>query len=283
LLAFSRTQKLATAPVDVNALVNGMHELLSQTLGPNITVSAELAPRLPAATADANQLELAILNLAINARDAMPDGGTLTITTALAPDDAVMIEVADTGTGVPPDVAARAFDPFFTTKEAGKGTGLGLSQVYGIVRQSGGEVALRSEVGKGTRITMRLRRATDNAVAQSQSDPDLLRARRAEKLLIVDDDPDVREIVGGVLQELGYVVRSAPLPDEGLAIMREFNPDLLILDFAMPGTNGAETAMLARKQRPDLRILFLSGFADTGALEAAVGDAPLLRKPFPAH
>lgn len=280
LLAFSRTQKLDTGPVDVNALVNGMRELLDQSLGANITVNTELAPALPAATADANQLELAILNLSINARDAMPSGGILTITTALAADDSVTISVTDTGLGMTPEVAARAFDPFFTTKPAGKGTGLGLSQVYGIIRQSGGDVTLRSELGKGTTVMLRLPQADARAAIQRQNDADLLKSRRSEKLLIIDDDADVREIVSGVLSELGYDVRTASLPDEGLAILCEFEPDLLILDFAMPGTNGAETATLARRQRPGLRILFLSGFADTLALEAAVGSAPLLRKPF---
>ena len=280
LLAFSRTQKLATAPVDVNELVNGMRELLNQTLGANIMVKTELAPRLAAATADANQLELAILNLSINARDAMPDGGVLTITTGSDGDDVVTIEVADSGTGMSPEIAARAFDPFFTTKPAGKGTGLGLSQVYGIVRQSGGDVTLRSELGKGTKVTLRLPRTADAAVARAQNDAAVLRSRYCEKLLIIDDDPDVRDIVAAVLFELGYNVRTAPLPHEGLAAIREFQPDLLILDFAMPGTNGAETAVLARQAQPGLRILFLSGFADTGALDAAVGKAPLLRKPF---
>ena len=191
-----------------------------------------------------------------------------------------MIEVTDSGVGMTSEVAARAFDPFFTTKPAGKGTGLGLSQVYGIVRQVGGDITIHSEIGKGTTVTLRLPGAADEAVAHREKDPDVLKARRSEKLLVVDDDPDVREVVSGFLSDLGYAVREAPLPDEGLAIMREFVPDLLILDFAMPGTNGAEMAVLARKLHPGLRILFLSGFADTRALEAAVGTAPLLRKPF---
>jgi signal transduction histidine kinase len=281
LLAFSRTQKLDTAPVDVNALLHDMRDLLNQSLGANITVETKLAPGLPAATADANQLELAILNLSINARDAMPEGGTLAITTALSAEaDAVTIEVADTGNGMPPEIAARAFDPFFTTKPTGRGTGLGLSQVYGIVRQAGGDVSLHSEVGRGTTVTLRLPRSVDRAIARHESDPDVLKSRHSEKLLVVDDDPDVREIVSGVLSELGYAVRQTAAPDEGLAMLREFVPDLLILDFAMPGTNGAEMAVLARQLHPGLRMLFLSGFADTGALETAIGTAPLLRKPF---
>jgi CheY-like chemotaxis protein len=148
------------------------------------------------------------------------------------------------------------------------------------VQQSGGDVTLHSEVGKGTSVKLRLPRAPDRAVTHSETDSNVLKARNSEKLLIVDDDPDVREVVSGFLSELGYAVRETPLPEEGLKIMREFVPDLLILDFAMPGTNGAEMAVLARKELPGLRVLFLSGFADTRALEAAVGTAPLLRKPF---
>ena len=282
LLAFSRTQKLVTAPVDVNALIAGMRDLLNQTLGANITVTTELAPDLPAAMADLNQLELAILNLSINARDAMPEGGTLTVATALAPGDAsaVTIAVIDTGSGMPPEVVARAFDPFFTTKPAGKGTGLGLSQVYGIVRQGGGDVALRSEVGKGTTVTLQLPRAVDDAVADVRRESEAARSRRSERLLVVDDDSDVREVVSGFLSELGYEVQEAPHGEAALAMLGQFAPDLLIVDFSMPGMSGAETATAARQQNSGLRILFLSGFADSAALEVAVGGAPLLRKPF---
>jgi len=283
LLAFSRTQKLDVAPVDVNALITGMRELLNQSLGAHVTIVTELDPLLPPALADANQLELAILNLSINARDAMPDGGTLTIRTARASGatDGVTIAITDTGVGMPADVVARAFDPFFTTKPPGKGTGLGLSQVYGIARQSGGDVTLASEVGKGTTVTLHSQLAATVAASDREIPPEAAHARHSEKLLIVDDDSDVRDIVCSFLSELGYEVQEVPHGEAALAVLDRFDPDLLIIDFAMPGMNGAETAQAIRRRNARLPILFLSGFADTTALEAAVGEeAAILRKPF---
>ncbi|MGA8079347.1 MAG: response regulator [Xanthobacteraceae bacterium] len=282
LLAFSRTQKLDTAPVDVNALIAGMQDLLNQSLGANIAVKFEPAAGLPPAVADSNQLELAILNLSLNARDAMPDGGTLTVKTVLSPDNiqAVLVSVADTGTGMPPDVVARAFDPFFTTKPTGKGTGLGLSQVYGIVRQAGGEVTIDSKVGRGTTVTLRLPRAAGDGARERSDAAALPRSAKSEKLLLVDDDPDVRDIVCRVLSELGYAVREAGGGQEALGVLPDFSPDLLIVDFAMPNMNGAELVTTARQRNADLKVLFLSGYADSAILESAVGDALLLRKPF---
>jgi signal transduction histidine kinase len=282
LLAFSRTQKLDTVAIDVNALIDGMRELLNQSLGANVTIETELSPNLPPATADINQLELAILNLSINSRDAMPEGGVLKISTGIAPDDSksVVIAVSDAGSGMPPEVLARAFDPFFTTKPMGKGTGLGLSQVYGIIRQAGGEVLIDSKVGKGTTVTLRLPIATRNANQGHQVDRALIRSNASEKLLLVDDDVDVRDIVKRVLTELGYVVREAENGSAALEALSEFRPDLLVVDFAMPGLNGAEVVLAARKINPDIRVLFVSGFAESEILETAVGAAPLLRKPF---
>jgi signal transduction histidine kinase len=281
LLAFSRTQKLDTVPIDVNNLIAGMKELLDQSLGPTIRLKSQFAPELPPALADANQLELAILNLSLNARDAMPDGGALEIATALSPDaKSVLVSVADTGTGMSPEVLARAFDPFFTTKPTGKGTGLGLSQVYGIVQQAGGEVTIDSKLGRGTKVTLHLARASSDAVTEKRSDMSAARARRSEKLLLVDDDPDVRDIVSHVLSELGYTVREAADGEEALATLADFKPDLLIVDFAMPNMNGAEVVTAARNRNASLKILFLSGYAESAVLEKAVGDALLLRKPF---
>jgi signal transduction histidine kinase len=282
LLAFSRIQKLDVAPVDVNALISGMRELLNQSLGANVTIVTEFDPGLPPALADANQLELAILNLSINARDAMPEGGTLTIRTAHATGSAggVTVAITDTGVGMPADVVARAFDPFFTTKPPGKGTGLGLSQVYGIARQSGGDVMLASEVGKGTTVTLHLRLAGTAAASDREIATEAAHARHSEKLLIVDDDSDVREIVSSFLSELGYDVKEVSHGEAALAVLDRFDPDLLVIDFAMPGMNGAETAQAIRQRKARLPILFLSGFADSAALEAAVGEAPMLRKPF---
>jgi signal transduction histidine kinase len=280
LLAFSRTQKLVTAAVDLNALITGMSELVNQTLGAEITVKTELADELPHALADANQLELAILNLSINARDAMPDGGTLTISTQLdaAGKDRVIVCVADTGTGMPPEVVARAFDPFFTTKPPGKGTGLGLSQVYGIVRQLGGDVSIDTAPGKGTRISIALRVAHALAEHESAAPADL--PRGSEAILIVDDDPDVRQIMFGVLADVGYQVREAENGEAALNILKDYRPDLLVLDFGMPGANGAEVAASARQRDNNLRILFVSGYSDTSAIEKAVGKTALLHKPF---
>jgi DNA-binding response OmpR family regulator/two-component sensor histidine kinase len=280
LLAFSRTQKLATTPVDLNALITGLGELLNQTLGAEITVNTDLAADLPHALADANQLELAILNLSINARDAMPGGGTLTIATRLDSLDSerVIVCVADTGTGMPPEVVARAFDPFYTTKPPGKGTGLGLSQVYGIVRQIGGDVTIDTIVGQGTTINISLQVAHGLAVRETAGADDV--SRGSETVLIVDDDPDVREIMSGVLSDLGYRIKEAANGEEALDILSRFRPDLLVLDFGMPGSNGAEVAATARAQNDSLRILFVSGYSDTSAIEKAVGKATLLHKPF---
>lgn len=282
LLAFSRTQQLTTVPVDVNGLIAGMHDLLNQTLGASVTVNVELHPELPPAMADANQLELAILNLSINARDAMPSGGVLTIATTVAPDDqnAVAITVSDTGCGMPQHVAERAFDPFYSTKPAGKGTGLGLSQVYGIAKQSGGDATLESEPGKGTTVTLRLRRAESNAIPISETDLAALPAGQSEKLLIVDDDPDVRQLLTALLSGLGYGVSEATGGENALTILADFKPDMMIIDFAMEGMNGAETALAARQRYPGIPILFISGFADIEALRSATETAPLVHKPF---
>jgi signal transduction histidine kinase len=281
LLAFSRTQKLVTVAVDLNALIDGMYELLNQSLGVEIAVEKDLHADLPAVLADANQLELAILNLSINARDAMPDGGTVTIATRRDPADPekVIVCVGDNGTGMPPEVVARAFDPFFTTKPPGKGTGLGLSQVYGIVKQIGGDVIIDTATGVGTKVSITLPIAHRSAKPE-EVELSRISAGNSETVLIVDDDPDVRQIMFGVLSDLGYSVKEAGDGRTALDILEDCRPDLLVLDFAMPGTNGAEVAAAARQRNEDLRILFVSGYADTDALEQAVGRTALLHKPF---
>jgi DNA-binding response OmpR family regulator/two-component sensor histidine kinase len=290
LLAFSRTQKLSLQPVDLTQLFDGIEDLLQQSLGPTIDLVTTLAPHLPHVLADTNQLELAILNLAINSRDAMPSGtGRIVIDARsvtldsylneIPPGQYVQITVKDDGSGMEPDVLAQAIDPFFTTKPAGKGTGLGLSQVYGIARQAGGTLLIESAVGKGTTVTMVLRLSTGlaagptvDAVSASQ--------RNSETVLIVDDDEDVRALVQDFLNEIGYCTHVAANGEAALALLEEIRPDLVLADFAMPGSNGAEVARAMRQQLPDLPILFVSGHADTAAVEAAVGHAPLLRKPF---
>jgi signal transduction histidine kinase len=280
LLAFSRTQKLVTEPVDVNGLINGMGELLKQSLGPTVTTRLDLEDELPAAMADTNQLELAILNLSINARDAMGDSGELTIGTRHdAESGRVLISVTDTGSGMSPDVIARAFDPFFTTKPPGKGTGLGLSQVHGIVRQLGGEIQIDSAVGKGTTIRIYLLAATADAARKLNAAGEL-EVGHSERVLIVDDDPDVRAVMATFLADLGYEINEAADLATAVAALNDHAPHLLIVDFAMPGTNGAEVAVAARSKYPGLPILFVSGYSDSSVLEAAVGDTTLLRKPF---
>jgi signal transduction histidine kinase len=281
LLAFSRTQKLATQSVDLNRLILDASDLLSQSLGANIAIKTDLDAGAPFVVADYNQLEVSLLNLAINARDAMPDGGTLTITTAPneTDDRRITLSVTDTGTGMPPDVIARAFDPFFTTKPPGKGTGLGLSQVYGLVRQMGGDVDIKSEVGQGTSIQLSLRRSiagTETAAAAQGA----AESGHAERILVVDDDHDVRGLMTSFLAEIGYVVHEADHGNAALAMQTTVNPQLMIIDFSMPGTNGAEVVKAARVVQPTLPVLFVSGYADSAALEAAMGSAPFLRKPF---
>lgn len=281
LLAFSRTQKLATTSIDINRLIEGMYEFLNQSLGASISIENKLDSSAPVVIADGNQLEVAILNLGINARDAMPEGGKLTITTESDPDDPrrVLVTVKDTGSGMPPEVLARAFDPFYTTKPPGKGTGLGLSQVYGLVRQMGGDVDIISKPGAGTSVRLHLRRG-QTAVEVDGEATQASAAGQSERILIVDDDHDVREIMTSFLSEIGYVVHEAEHGEAALAIQKAVSPQLMIIDFAMPGTNGAEVVRAARKAQPSLPILFVSGYADTAALESAMGSAPFLRKPF---
>lgn len=281
LLAFSRTQKLVTEAVDINRIISGMYELLNQSLGASVVIKTNLDQRAPWVVADGNQLEVSILNLAINARDAMPDGGTLTITTSsdTGDDDKVTVCVTDTGTGMPANIVARAFDPFFTTKPAGKGTGLGLSQVYGLLRQMGGDVEIKSEVGQGTSIKLFLRRADAATGAATELSGHVERGH-AETILVVDDDHDVRTMMTSYLSEIGYVVHEADHGEAALTLQGSVHPQLMIIDFSMPGINGAEIVKAARIVQPSLSILFVSGYADSAALEAAMGSAPFLRKPF---
>ena len=281
LLAFSRVQKLDESPVDVNELVEGMTPLLKQTLGPGVEIRKRLHPDLPPAIADANQLELAILNLFINSRDAMSDDGLITLSTFADPEDCdrIVVSVEDTGSGMPPDVAERAFDPFFTTKPPGKGTGLGLSQVFGVVRQLGGDVSIRSEVGKGTDVRIWLRRSA-TAPRPALKDEQAFPSPNSERVLIVDDDDDVRRVLADVLSDVGYCVRDFSLGNEALEALTEFRPELMIVDYAMPGRNGAQLAQDMRQRVGDVPILFVTGYANDAALHELGERTPILRKPF---
>lgn len=289
LLAFSREQKIELKPLFPSALVEGMTELLRRTLGPAIRLRLDLRePDLRVLT-DATQLEMAVLNLAINARDAMPLGGDLVITGSMArierdgalkPGRYAVLSVADTGEGMPPEILARAFDPFFTTKGIGKGTGLGLSQVYGIAHQAGGTARIESRPGAGTTVRIYLP-VTDLAPEAGPAETGDGRQAPAASVLVVDDDTDVREMLMTALDTLGYAATEAANGTAGLAALEAGRPDLVILDYAMPDLTGAEVARLAWKRWPDLPIVFASGYADTATIEGVAGaDAIVLRKPF---
>jgi signal transduction histidine kinase/CheY-like chemotaxis protein len=288
LLAFSRTQRLTLRPVDLNALIVGMNDLLIRTIGPQIRIITQLSDQAPWAMADENQLELAILNLAINARDAMPDGGVLTITTltrtaedeTLEPGSYGVIHVADTGTGIPRHLISKIFDPFFTTKPIGKGTGLGLSQVFGIARQSGGTVQIDSDEGEGARFAIWLPLAAASAAIE-QAPSDVPHPQRGQgRILVVDDDAGVRRFIVECLEMLGYQVSQAASGQEGLASLGSDTPDLLIVDYAMPGMNGVEVVQMARERAPTLPIILATGYADMEAVDKLIGLGGVLRKPF---
>lgn len=286
LLAFSRTQKLVLRPVNVNALVVGMDDLLKRTIGTQIDIRTRLAPQAPWAMADAHQLELALLNLAINARDAMGDRGTLTIesaehTGADRQGALVVISVRDTGPGIPAHLLEKVFDPFFTTKPVGKGTGLGLSQVHGIAKQSGGFVRIDSREGQGATIEIWLRPAQPETEDKSAPAP----APRSHsvgqaRILVADDDAGVRTFICDCLRAAGYEIIEAADGAEALRSLTRQAPDLLIVDFAMPGLNGVDVVRQARRKVPDLPIILATGYADTKAVEAVMGVGRVLRKPF---
>jgi PAS domain S-box-containing protein len=279
LLAFSRRQTLDPKPVEMNRLVAGMDELIRRTVGPAVNLRVDPAPELWMTRADPNQMENALLNLCINARDAMPDGGSLTIETGncwldeaqakkldLEAGAYVRLTVRDTGGGMTADVVARAFDPFFTTKPIGAGTGLGLSMVYGFVRQSGGQARIFSEVGAGTSLCLYLPRYTGEQDVTDAA-PDLPGTERGdgETVLVVDDEPTVRMLVNEVLEELGYDTLEAEDGPSGLKILESARRvDLLVTDVGLPGgMNGRQLADAALTARPGLKILFITGYAET--------------------
>jgi len=299
LLAFSRRQTLDPRPTDVNRLVMDMEELIRRTVGPQITLEVVTAVGLWQALIDASQLESALLNLCINARDAMPEGGRITIETAnkwlddhaakerdLPPGQYLSLCVTDTGSGMTPDVIARAFDPFFTTKPIGQGTGLGLSMVYGFVRQSGGQVRIYSELGCGTTMCLYLPRHYGNSseIPTITAPTASARAPTGKTVLIVDDEPSVRMLVTEVLEDLGYSPIEASDGPAGLRILEsEAAIDLLISDVGLPGgINGRQLADAARITRPELKVLFITGYAEN----AIIGSGHLapgmrvLTKPF---
>ena len=299
LLAFSRRQTLDPRPTDVNRLIAGLEDMVRRTVGPQVTVEVVAAGGLWPTLVDPNQLENALLNLCINARDAMPDGGRLTVETGnrwlderaaserdLPPGQYVSICVSDTGTGMTPDVIAKAFDPFFTTKPIGLGTGLGLSMIYGFARQSGGQVRIYSEVGEGSNICLYLPRHAGPADDQGEEPARAMgpQARTGETVLVVDDEPTVRMLVIEVLEELGYAALEAADGAAGLTILRsDVRIDLLVTDVGLPGgMNGRQMVDAAREARPDLPVLFITGYAENAVLGNGQLEAGMhvMTKPF---
>jgi PAS domain S-box-containing protein len=281
LLAFARRQPLIPKSVDANQLVVSLEDLLRRTIGETIDLAIVAADDLWCTLCDPNQLESALLNLAINARDAMPDGGKLTIATAnarldgvaadtpaLAPGDYICISVTDTGTGMSAEVAARAFDPFFTTKPIGQGTGLGLSMIYGFARQSNGHVTIESKLGQGTSIRLYLpRHHGDVAAAHASAVRAAEHAATGETVLVVEDEPVVRGVILEMLGEQGYRTLEAVDGPSGLRILRtDERIDLLVTDVGLPGMNGRQLADQARETRPELKILFITGYAESVAI-----------------
>ncbi|WP_122438048.1 response regulator [Pseudomonas viridiflava] len=298
LLAFSRRQSLDSKPVEMNHLINAMGELIQRSVNESIKLEMQLAGDLWTAEADPNQLENALLNLVLNARDAMPDGGLLTVETYnrqldkaftnahenLLPGDYVVLSITDNGCGMPEAVISRAFDPFFTTKPIGQGTGLGLSMIYGFSKQSHGHVAIKSEVGRGTTVELFLPRFKGNQDEDEQSfQSNAVYAKEGETVLIVEDDPAVRALVSEVLSELGYAfieagdsLSAVPILESGQRI------DLLISDVGLPGMNGRQLAEIARQLRPELKVLFITGYAEHAAARSGFLDTgmQLITKPF---
>ncbi len=300
LLAFSRKQLLRPESTSINRLVADMTELLTRTLGPHIRIDNELAPDVWDALIDPAQLENALLNLAINARDAMKEGGTLSIMTSnetlhdiaamrhptLSPGDYVVITVRDTGTGMAPEVLDRAFEPFFTTKDSTRGSGLGLSMVYGFVKQSGGHIEIRSEIGQGTSVLLHLPRAI-HAVSRALEDEDsgtTVIQGDGETILVVEDDDEVRIVIVGTLKALGYVVRQAPSAGEAQAMLDEgLRPHLLLTDVLQPhGKDGIQFAQEVHEAFPQCAILLMSGYTEDAMERNKKLEKPfaLLRKPF---
>ncbi|ARB30132.1 response regulator [Pseudomonas tolaasii] len=298
LLAFSRRQSLDSKPVEINQLVSSMGELLQRSINESIDLDMRLADALWTAEADPNQLESALLNLVLNARDAMPNGGRLVVETTnrhldsvftaaygtLEPGDYVELSVSDNGCGIPESVMGRVFDPFFTTKPIGQGTGLGLSMIYGFARQSHGHVTIHSEVGKGTTVSLFLPRFMGEMQVEESINPALLPfANAGETVLIVEDDPAVRVLVSAVLKELGYGFVEAGDANAAVPIIEsEQRIDLLISDVGLPGMNGRQLAEIGRQIRPGLKVLFITGYAEHAAVRGGFLDPgmQLITKPF---
>lgn len=291
LLAFSRSQRIQLQPLMVCDVIEAVRDLLARTLGPMIALEFDVNPSPVPVLADATQVEMMVLNLAINARDAMPEGGKLRIATAvrtisrdteLADGDHVELAVSDNGTGMDEATLRRAMEPFFTTKPPGKGTGLGLAQIYGSVRQAGGTVRIESAPGVGTTVRVLLP-CTDREPATIAPTPAAgsVQAMRVANVLLVDDDEDLRSVLASALRAQGHQVREACDGPSAIEALNAELPEIAVLDFAMPGMNGAELGKLVLERWPALPVLFATGYSDTAAMEAAMGgNVAMLRKPF---
>jgi nitrogen-specific signal transduction histidine kinase/CheY-like chemotaxis protein len=298
LLAFSRRQVLQPQVLDLNALVENLDKFLRRLIGEDIDLRVHASPDLWLVSADSGQVEQVIMNLAVNSRDAMPTGGKLTIETgnvvldaayaqrhiAVTPGEYVMLAVSDTGTGMDEETQARIFEPFFTTKASGKGTGLGLSTVYGIVKQSGGNIWVYSEVGRGTTIKIYLPRESVSVLPPRQVRPETTDLQGTETILLVEDEDPVRALAAKILRGLGYQVMEAKLGREAITIAdaHDAGIDLLLTDVVMPGYSGADLARKLAESRPALKVLFMSGYTDEAIIHHGVLDANIayLQKPF---
>jgi signal transduction histidine kinase/CheY-like chemotaxis protein len=291
LLSFARSQSLDPKLTHVNKVLMGMRDLIEISAGSAVQVGFELCDPDCPIVVDPSQLEMAVLNLAVNSRDAMPEGGALKISTCrkdavdaegqLPLGDYAVLSVTDTGPGIPPQLLGKVFDPFFTTKPVGSGTGLGLSQVYGFARQSGGLAFIRSELGKGTTVELYFPCAKEGI-----EDPEPMAAapvpqgEKSQRILVVEDDPDVRRVIVECLGVIGYSVTEAANGTEGLAAIAREKPDLLVVDYAMPDMTGAEVISKARELVGDMPVILATGYADMAAVERLAGKPFVLRKPF---
>jgi len=294
LLSFARSQSLLPRVTQVNKLLLGMKDLLEISAGSQVRVELDLSETDLAVVVDPGQLEVAVLNLTANAREAMPEGGTLTIATReqrnndaggqLGWGDYVSITVADTGPGIPPALLNKVFDPFFTTKPPGSGSGLGLSQVYGFARQSGGLAFINSESGPGASVELYFPAAqADQEVFEPPSATPAPPEGKSHRILVVEDDADVRRVIVECLGLIGYAVSEAPNGNEGLAAIASDKPDLLVVDYVMPDMTGAEVISKAREMVGDIPAILATGYADMAAVERLAGRPAILRKPFDIH
>ena len=292
LLSFARNQSLMPKLTHVNRLLMGMKDLVEISAGAAVAVEFELCDQDASIIVDPSQLEMAVLNLAVNSRDAMPEGGILTISTGCKRDtdaegqlprgDYVVVTVNDTGPGIPPQLLSKVFDPFFTTKSLGSGTGLGLSQVYGFARQSGGLAFIRSEPDKGTTVEIYFPASEDETEDYTMPLPSLPlpRGEKAKRILVVEDDADVRRVIVECLGLIGYSVTEAANGTEGLEAIARARPDVLIVDYAMPDMTGAEVISRARELGHHMPVILATGYADMAAVERLAGKPAILRKPF---